>query len=252
MLSHQFQQLDTANSTLEQIQGVITAAQSELQQLQTDIKSTRREHDLQIARLKKAYQQKVKKIRKNFAALSEDLQSNITILQQTLKNSIAEKGLIEYEISELGHKTQRQRQEYIAARKDNAEELLRLKESIKLANGTLRSKESKLTQLDVRIANATKQVEHFEKLLVQNEESYAKRATELLINLLTAETKLEQTERLIQEYEMSMAVTREADEARRIDLERRENLLAAGKRALFQNRADFDIEKKRFYQTKSL
>lgn len=252
MLSHQSPQFDTANSTLEQIQGVITAAQSELQQLQADIKSTRREYELETARLKKVHKQRIKKARKNFEILSDDLQNQITILQQIVKNSAAEKGLIEYEIGELSHKLQRQRQEYTTARRDNAEELSKLRQDIELANKTLDAKKTRLTKMDARLTNATKQVEHFERLFVQGEESYAKRTAELLVNLLTAETKLKQTERLIQEYETAMAVTRETDEVRRLDLGKRESLLAAGKRALGQNRADFDIEKKRFYQTKSL
>lgn len=252
MPSRQSQQLDAANARLEQIQGVISAAQSELRQLQADIKLARRQRDLQTARLKKAYQQKAKEIRKEFEALSAGLQDGLTVLQQAVKDSTAEKGLAEYEIGELGRKLQRQQQEYDGARKDDAAKLVRLKDSVERASEALGAKEAELISLNDRLTKATKQVDHFEKLLVQAEESYTERVAELRSNLSAAESKLQQTERLVQEYESSMTITREVDEARRIGLERRENLLAAGKRALGQNRADFDAEKKRFYQTKSL
>src|SRR5882724_10360794 len=166
MPNRQSLQLDAANARLEQIQGIISAAQSELRQLQADIKLTRRKHDLQAARLKKVHQQRIKEARKGFEALFIDLQGKLTILQQAVKDSTAEKGLVEYEIGELGRKLQRQQQEYDIARRDDAEKLIRLKEGVERTTETLDAKEAELTSLDGRLTTATKQVDHFEKLLI--------------------------------------------------------------------------------------
>lgn len=248
----QSQQLSAANAKLEQIQGIISAAIAELRQLQANIKLNRRRHDAQIVRLRKLRVGRKREMRKEFEDLSMRLQGKVILLRRAIKECTAEKGVIEYEIAEAKRNLERQRREYKNAAKDDVEKLAKLKDNVERTTETLSTRTAELEEIDTKLELTNRRRIRFEKLLVQVEEAYATRSTDLRKLIRDAEEKLARTERMIQEYEKAAVITREADEARTADLEKREGALAAGKRALSQQRADFEAEKKRFYQTKSL
>lgn len=241
-----------AEAELAQIQDVIAAAQRQLSDLQDAIKAAQREHDKKISALKISLRKKLRDTQRDYDARLENLQSRTILLDKEFGELTAQKGVLAYEIEEQRRLLGQLQTEYRTTRDENTERLSKLRESIDQAKETLHATKEKLVDTNNKLEDATAKLTHIEERLVQAEQAYDARSTDLQTKIRNAEDTLGKTVRMIQEYEGSMESVRKDDEARGRELTQRETALAAGKRALSKERLDFDAEKRRFYQTKAL
>lgn len=253
MIRHQQQlQIANANKELEQIHGIIAAAKQQLSELQLVIKTTQHEHNRKLASLKTSLRKKLRIIQREHDDKADGLRTHIELLRKETKELTAQKGVLVYEIGEQQRALDQVQKEFHVIQNENGEKLSKLRNTFEQTEESLRTTSKNLIDVTNKFNDTTIKLQYTENSLVQVEQTYIKRSNELQTKLREAESNLGKTERMIQEYEVSIQAIREADKAHSEDLQQRETILMANTRALGQQRQDFEAEKRRFYQTKSL
>lgn len=109
---------------------------------------------------------------------------------------------------------------------------------------------TELTMAIEQLAAARKELKHIQDMIVQGEQAFGNRSTELRTILADLQKRVRQLGEQAREYEAGMRYTREEDVKRKAALDAHETDLKARERRLFQDNADFEKRKRRFQQLK--
>jgi chromosome segregation ATPase len=245
-------QLSDAEEQLRRINEVTSAAQQELGELQEAIRVTRRDHDREVAALRRSFKKKQLSLEKEYAQKAQAFRSRIESSERRVKELSIQEGVSLHNLDEQTRKLELVQEDYRTTKVERSEKLTELRLQAESTITILTDKQAELSTINQKIEQDGQKLTHVEERLVQAEQAFTTRSDELRTKIREAEDRLEKTQRLIKEYETSAEAIRKQDEARGEELYRRETALTAGRRALGQDRQNFESVKRRFYQTKSL